>query len=73
LQKHGSLEKVLRTLYPDHPWDILGFLRNGKAPKGFWRDVNNQKLFLEHIGAEMNIKQVGRCPQWHLNSLNLFV
>ena len=56
-----NIEAALRAIYPEHPWESIKFLEMaGQVWKGYWRDVRNQKEFLEQIAPKLGIKQVRR-------------
>jgi hypothetical protein len=52
---YNDLLTALRAIYPQHPWDETRFK---VLPKNYWKDAQHQKLKLESIAAELNIKEL---------------
>jgi len=60
LKRHGgSLSAILVSIYPDHNWDLRRFLR---PPINYWRDVKNQRLFMESLGRTLNFLEANPTP-----------
>eukprot|EP00028_Trichosphaerium_sp_Am-I-7-wt_P015347 CAMPEP_0168510168 /NCGR_PEP_ID=MMETSP0405-20121227/1269_1 /TAXON_ID=498012 /ORGANISM="Trichosphaerium sp, Strain Am-I-7 wt" /LENGTH=301 /DNA_ID=CAMNT_0008527883 /DNA_START=1 /DNA_END=903 /DNA_ORIENTATION=- len=51
----GSLSKCLMTLYPNFSWFPWRFKH---APVNYWCDLKNQRLLLEDIAKQLNIKSI---------------
>ena len=49
----SSLIKALQSIYSEHSWEILKF---HQIPKGYWKDINNQKKFLDTISKDLRLK-----------------
>src|SRR5688572_3840282 len=49
----GSLVKALLNIYPDYNWKVWKF---DVIPKGFWKDMTNQRNFFDWVGGELNVK-----------------
>ena len=45
---------VIMSLVPESEWLIWKF---AKVPSNFWEDVQNQKLFLEHLAKHLKIEK----------------
>jgi hypothetical protein len=41
---NNSLCRLFSTIYPEHDWEEWRF---GHVPAGFWKEVKNQKHFLD--------------------------
>jgi hypothetical protein len=53
LQIYGnSLDKILKTLYPNHQWKIK------RKPRGYWKNLDNQRAFLDQIRSSLGIKNL---------------
>jgi len=48
----GSLSKLLRTLYPNHKWEIARF---SHRPRNYWNAPDNQKRFMDDLGKKIGI------------------
>jgi hypothetical protein len=44
---------MVTSLLPEHQWQMWKF---STVPKGFWKDKNNQKKFLEWLGGQLQFK-----------------
>jgi hypothetical protein len=53
-----STENIVRGVYPTHEWGSDRFLK----PKIFWRDISNQKIFLD--GVIRNFGGIHRVSDW---------
>jgi hypothetical protein len=42
----NSLSKALAAAYPEHKWEVWKF---SQVPKGFWKDDNNARNFLDKV------------------------
>jgi len=51
----GSFFRALQAIYPGHNWDSQKF-RIPTVSSGYWSDINNQKKFLENVGAQLNVR-----------------
>lgn len=52
---YGDLYKALSSVYKDAnflPWKFVHF----NIPHGFWKDVSNQRLFLQTLGEKLGYK-----------------
>jgi hypothetical protein len=43
-------------VYPDLKLELKNPIRTQKKPKGFWNNVENQRLFFTELASSMNIK-----------------
>ena len=50
---NGSISLLLSTAYPEYEWLPWKFVQ---APKKFWADNNNKKMFLQWAGKQLGIK-----------------
>jgi len=50
-----SIRRALRTIYPEYNWIETKFLH---VSKNYWKDLENQKNFLEEIGKKLNITKL---------------
>jgi hypothetical protein len=50
---YGNLFNALKHFYPEHVWSKHRFKT---APHGFWNDLDNQRVKMEQIAKELNIK-----------------
>jgi len=48
----GSVHKMLRTLYPEHPWKPWKFTA---TQHGWWRSLSNQRQFLESMRRDLGL------------------
>lgn len=55
LNLFDSYYDLLCSVYKDYEWDIF---RLQNFPKGFWKDTNNHKKFLEYIYKKLNFKSL---------------
>ena len=55
---NSSIVDLLNTVYPEYPWVASEFVQSGPLPRGWWKDVQNQREFLERIGPKLGVKQV---------------
>ena len=65
LEYGNSLSKLLSEIYPEYkwlPWKFDAIQRN------FWRDLNNQRKFMEWAGKELEIKEMS---DWYKVSLQV--
>ena len=46
---------MLSTVYPDHNWLPWKF---NAVPKHYWREMKNQKQYLEWAGKQLNTKEM---------------
>jgi len=51
------LADAIQALYPDHPWDPSKF-SDGKVPRNFWKDKDNQMKALDRVEKTLGITQV---------------
>jgi len=75
-KRYGSMEEMLRTLYPTFRWKAINFAQfGGKASNGFWDDLRNQREMLDIIGEHLGVKQVLalECKRYKCLILSLFV
>jgi len=56
--QYASLEEALRAIYPEHRWQSTKFTAAGRAPVGFWDNIEKQKEWLESIAPQLGVKQV---------------
>lgn len=52
----SSIEKMLRTVYPDYPWESEKF--NTRAPRKYWLNTSNILSELSKAEQQLGIKQV---------------
>ena len=57
LESYDSLGSALSTVYPEHTWHLLKFGSN-PLPQGYWRDLSNQREFLQRIAPKIGVLQV---------------
>jgi hypothetical protein len=50
------LLQALKALYPEHAWDTTKFRAHG-VPRGYWKDVQNQRQFMDRLGAKLGIQK----------------
>ena len=55
---YHSLEKMLRAIYPDYPWDSSRFLGADRIPRGHWKDKNNLANALAQAELKLGITRV---------------
>eukprot|EP01114_Cavostelium_apophysatum_P017882 TRINITY_DN5405_c0_g1_i1.p1 TRINITY_DN5405_c0_g1~~TRINITY_DN5405_c0_g1_i1.p1 ORF type:complete len:716 (-),score=103.25 TRINITY_DN5405_c0_g1_i1:1172-3319(-) len=56
---NDSFFSALVATYPDLHFNLKDFLEagmNGKVPKNYWADLNNQRRFMEEIREDLNIR-----------------
>ena len=53
LKRYSSLFDALSSIYPEHDWQLFG---DRKLPSGFWKEIYNQKAFLNWFATKNNIK-----------------
>ena len=59
---------ALNTIYPAHPWDVTK-LKNVR--KGYWRDITNQRAFLDRLAKRMSIlKQNFMCLRDYISEIS---
>ena len=70
-----SLEDLLKSNYPEYPWDIARFIGAGRknVPIGFWRDKNNIIRALEKAEEVIGIKKVLAYPKKHFAHFSLWL
>lgn len=52
---NNSPVQAITAIYPDYTWLLWKF---HQTPKGFWPDINNQRLFFNWMGEKLNIKHM---------------
>ena len=55
LHIYPSIEDLFTTIFPNYEWDFTKFV---KVPSFFWKNVNNQKIWLQNLGEKLNIKEL---------------
>jgi hypothetical protein len=45
----------LKVIYPSHPWQQWKFVE--QVPIKFWKDMKNQRAYMDTMAKELNIKQ----------------
>ena len=59
IQQYGSLERVLKRVYPDFDWEGFKFVEGrNKAPSGFWVKEENLLEALQRAEDKIGIKEV---------------
>jgi len=59
LRRYGSLESMLRQLRGQFPWEISKFVSiKRRASRGYWKDLNKQREFIENVGKQLKIVRV---------------
>ena len=58
--KH-NFKKILIKLYPNYPWNFIM-----KKEKGYWEDIQNQRLFLESLFSSLKLNNLNQ-----LNNIEL--
>ena len=48
-----EMAKLIANVYPQHNWMPWKFKR---VTKGFWEDLSNQRLFMDYIGKQLEVK-----------------
>ena len=46
---------MLKGVYPEYDWLPWKFI---KAPDGFWADKKNQRIFIQWVSQQLNIKEM---------------
>jgi hypothetical protein len=46
----ASMPSVMRSVYPEHPWEIFKF---GIVPTGYWDDLSNQREYMDWLGKKL--------------------
>ena len=54
-QYNSSLQSILQDLYPNYNWLPWKF---ENCPRNFWKDIQNQRKFLDWVGNQLNIKEM---------------
>jgi len=54
---NSSLFQILKSVYPDFPWDPLKF---PQAPRNHWTSIENQKLFMDELAKKLGINLEGK-------------
>jgi hypothetical protein len=44
----------MKAIYPEHNWPSIRQTTQYK-PYGFWKDIKNQKIFLDNLANKLNI------------------
>jgi len=58
IQQYGSLERVLKRVYPDFNWEGFKFVEGrNKAPSGFWVKEENLLEALQRAEDKIGIKE----------------
>lgn len=69
LLKHqfgGSIRRAITSLFPEVNWKMWKF---GNAPSGFWKDIKNQRRYLDWLSDELGIQSY---EKWYfISSSNL--
>eukprot|EP01114_Cavostelium_apophysatum_P001436 TRINITY_DN11234_c0_g1_i3.p1 TRINITY_DN11234_c0_g1~~TRINITY_DN11234_c0_g1_i3.p1 ORF type:complete len:383 (-),score=45.89 TRINITY_DN11234_c0_g1_i3:53-1201(-) len=50
----NSIHNTMVNVYPEHPWQMFLFQ---KAPNGYWKNPDNQRLMFDHMWEKLGIKQ----------------
>lgn len=53
---YSSVQDLLQTLYPKHPWQFP--VKTPPKPKGYWQKQENVMKVVEHAEKEMGIREV---------------
>jgi hypothetical protein len=53
-QYNNSPSLLLSTVFPEYEWLPWKFKT---VSMNYWKDVNNQRKFLEFVGKQLNIKE----------------
>jgi hypothetical protein len=66
---------ALRTVYPEYNWGPLTpehfkSTQSTRLPKGFWKDVKNQRAFVEELASKLGITQL---DDWYKVTTRQFV
>jgi hypothetical protein len=51
LHFNNSINLLVSSIYPEYEWLPWRFAH---APKGYWNDVKNQRLFMDWAGKQLN-------------------
>jgi len=65
----NSLSQLLATVYPNHPWDLSKF---SKRPLNYWSSIDNQRKFMDELGAKIGIRSEDDFDKWYEQSVDLF-
>lgn len=57
----GSLSNLLRTLIPDHSWDLSAF---NTKPQKYWHSIENQRNFLTGVAKNLGYRD-GDLSAWY--------
>jgi hypothetical protein len=49
---HGSASALVIGAFSDHPWIPWRF---ALVPRGFWENINNQRIFFNHVANELGL------------------
>eukprot|EP01114_Cavostelium_apophysatum_P020910 TRINITY_DN7146_c0_g1_i1.p1 TRINITY_DN7146_c0_g1~~TRINITY_DN7146_c0_g1_i1.p1 ORF type:complete len:487 (-),score=70.02 TRINITY_DN7146_c0_g1_i1:20-1480(-) len=52
----GSLFKALQSVYPEEIWSVHDFPNAHKVSHSYWKDLKNQRQFLDDLAAELHIQ-----------------
>lgn len=55
LSKYKSFERLLKAIYPEFDWESKELQRKRKG-SSYWSTVENQRLFLEKLAQQLNVK-----------------
>ena len=61
------MEEALRIIYPEYPWEGWKFGEAGRVASAYWRDVANQRQFLDAIGKRLYVDRVKVTIKRHHN------
>jgi len=69
LELYGnSLISAVQILYPEHIWKIsLSKKRIDTKPRGYWKDLKNQRQFIDDLAVHLNVTSL---PDWYMKASN---
>jgi hypothetical protein len=51
---NDSMYQALTSIYPEYKWLPWRFRA---CPRGYWNDINNQRMFMDHVATVLNIQK----------------
>jgi len=64
----GVLSTLLAAVFPQHQWDPLKFDR---APRKYWADIENQRLFLNNLSKKLGFKEGDREAWYKVSNITV--
>ena len=51
----NSVANMLLNIYPEHKWELWRF---NKVPQKWWKSLENQREYLDHVSRELGFKDL---------------